>query len=291
MHGRCPSVGIGGYVLGGGYGLLSRRFGLASDNALSMTMVTTDGENVVKASPGVNSDLFWGLCGGGGGNFGVLIDATFKIHPAPASFTWSSFSFHTSEESEQALKLIAQFSQEMPDGLNVDMLIHKLTGYNQLVVDAVYSDEEIEQFPLLEGLKKIVGRHYHDAQTYTRYKDLSTQYATRHGYVEPVYMKGSFVNDFAPKLAEELVELDLPQDPQGIIEFVNVGGQIASKETSYSAYPHRLAQYNCYTYGQFHSRSEWETVFGFATTLVAAGGYAKGSYINYMDCLLYDWQE
>ena len=219
-----------------------------------MTMVTTDGENVVKASPGVNSDLFWGLCGGGGGNFGVLIDATFKIHPAPASFTWSSFSFHNSEESEQALKLIAQFTQEMPDGLNVDMLIHKLTGYNQLVVDAVYSDEEIEQFPLLEGPKKIVGRHYHDTQTYTRYKDLSTQYATRHGYVqfenEPVYMKGSFVNDFAPKLAEELVELDLPQDPQGIIEFVNVGGQIASKETSYSAYPHRLAQYNCYTIPQ-----------------------------------------
>ena len=96
-------------------------------------------------------------------------------------------------------------------------------------------------------------------------------------------MKGSFVNDFAPKLAEELVELDLPQDPLGIIEFVNVGGQIASKETFYSAYPHRLAQYNCYTYGQFHSRSEWETVFGFATkvhSLVAAGGYAKGSYVR-----------
>ncbi len=297
VGGCCPSVGIGGYVLGGGYGLLSRRFGLASDNALSMSMVTADGENVVKASPEENTDLFWGLCGGGGGNFGVLVDVTFKLHPAPSSFTWSSFNFHTSQESEQALKLVAQSMHKMPDGLNVDMLIHKLPGYNQLVVDTVYSDSEMEQFTLLEDLKAIVGQHYHKAEVYTQYKELSKQYATRHGYVqfegEPVYMKGSFLNDFPPQLAAELVELNLPQDPLGIIEFVHVGGQMASKSPSYSAYPHRSAQYNCYTYGQFHNKSEWETVFGFATkvhSMLAAGGYAKGSYVNYMDRFLYDWQ-
>ncbi len=297
VGGCCPSVGIGGYVLGGGYGLLSRRFGLASDNALSMTMVTADGENVVKVSAEENADLFWGLCGGGGGNFGVLVDVTFKIYPAPPIFTWSSFSFDTSHESEQALKLVSQSVHKMPNGLNVDMLIHKLPGYNQLVVDAVYSESEMEQFPLLQDLKAIGGRNCPKAEVYTQYKELSKQYATRHGYVQfegkPVYMKGSFLDDFPPQLAEELVELDLPEDPLGIIEFVHVGGEIASKGSSYSAYPHRLAQYNCYTYGRFQKKSEWETVFGFATkvhSMLAAGDFAKGSYVNYMDRFLYDWQ-
>ena len=162
---------------------MSRRFGLASDNALSMTMITADGENVVKASPEENSDLFWGLCGGGGGNFGVLFDVEFKTHTAPSSFTWSSFSFHNSRQSEQALKLIADCVHQMPDGLNFDMLIHKLPGYNQLVVDAVYSNSEMEQFPLLKQLRKIVDTKYLDIKHYDQYKVLSEEYALRHGYV------------------------------------------------------------------------------------------------------------
>lgn len=296
VGGCCPSVGIGGYVLGGGYGLLSRRFGLASDNTLNMTMVSADGERVVSANQDENSDLFWSLCGGGGGNFGILIDATFKLHPAPPSFTWSSFNYHSTGDSEKALKLIAQNIDKMPDGLNVDMLIHKLSGYKQLVVDAVYSDSEIEKSSVIQGLKEIVDSH---SEVYTHYKKLSKDYAERHGYVhfegEPVYMKGSFLNDIPPQLVDELIQLELPDDPLGIIEFVHVGGKIMNKSPSFSAYPHRYAQYNCYTYGQFHkSESEWDIVYGFASqvhNLLTTGGYAKGSYVNYMDPLLYKWQE
>ena len=300
VGGCCPSVGIGGYVLGGGYGLLSRRFGLASDNALSMTMVTANGERVVNASPNQNSDLFWGLCGGGGGNFGVLVDVTFKTHPAPPSFTWSSFNFRTQKESEIALKLIGNHVKDIPDGLNVDMLIYQSTGYNQLDVDCVFSDSELANFPLVKGLKELVGSHLHKPTVYQYYRDLSTAYALRHGFVQfegqPVYMKGSFINDFPPTLASELINQDIPDDPLGIIEFVHVGGQIATKNPSFSSYPHRLAQFNCYTYGQFHrdKKSEWDIVFGFANkinSLLITGGYAKGSYVNYMDRLLHDWAE
>ncbi len=298
VGGCCPSVGIGGYVLGGGYGLLSRRFGLASDNALSMTMVTSTGEHVVEASPNGNNDLFWGLCGGGGGNFGILVDVTFKTHPAPPQFTWSSFAFHSQEESEIALKLIGKYVKEIPDGLNVDMLIHKLPGYNQLEVDCVFSNSELANFPLVKELRDLVGSHVHKPSVYQYYRDLSTAYAQRHGYVhfegEPVYMKGSFIDDFPPTLADELINLDLPNNPLGIIEFVHVGGQISTKSSSFSSYPHRLARYNCYTYGQFHNKSEWNIVFSFANkvnSMLISGGYAKGAYVNYMDRFLHDWAE
>jgi len=81
--GTCPSVGIGGHVLGGGFGLASRAWGLACDNLLSAQVVTADGR-VLTASPATRSDLFWACRGGGGGNFGIATRFVFRTHPVGA---------------------------------------------------------------------------------------------------------------------------------------------------------------------------------------------------------------
>jgi FAD/FMN-containing dehydrogenase len=78
--GTCPSVGIGGHVLGGGFGLASRAWGLASDNLLAVQIVTADGK-VVVADAKHHPDLFWACRGGGGGNFGIATRFTFRTHP------------------------------------------------------------------------------------------------------------------------------------------------------------------------------------------------------------------
>lgn len=80
--GSCPSVGIGGHVLGGGMGLAARYLGLAADNLLSARVVTADGR-LRTASSSSEPDLYWALRGGGGGNFGVAADLTFRIHAVP----------------------------------------------------------------------------------------------------------------------------------------------------------------------------------------------------------------
>ncbi|MGB8391911.1 FAD-binding protein [Mycobacterium sp.] len=78
--GTCPSVGASGHALGGGLGAQSRHAGLLCDQLMSASVVLPGGQ-AVTASAANNPDLFWGLRGGGGGNFGVTTSLTFATFP------------------------------------------------------------------------------------------------------------------------------------------------------------------------------------------------------------------
>jgi FAD/FMN-containing dehydrogenase len=75
--GSCATVGIAGLTLGGGVGVLSRAFGLTSDNLEALRIVTADGV-IRTASPSANPNLYWASRGGGGGNFGIAVSFTFR---------------------------------------------------------------------------------------------------------------------------------------------------------------------------------------------------------------------
>ncbi|MGI0084922.1 MAG: FAD-binding oxidoreductase [Nitrososphaerales archaeon] len=77
--GLVSSTGIAGFTLGGGIGWLVRKHGLALDNLISVDVVNAKGE-LVRASMSENTDLFWGIRGGGG-NFGIVTSFEFELHP------------------------------------------------------------------------------------------------------------------------------------------------------------------------------------------------------------------
>ncbi|MGH3726397.1 MAG: FAD-binding oxidoreductase [Mycobacterium sp.] len=79
--GSCPTVGIAGLTLGGGIGVLTRKFGLTSDQLLSARAVTADGE-IRTVSPDAEPDLFWAIRGAGGGNFCIATEFTFTTTAA-----------------------------------------------------------------------------------------------------------------------------------------------------------------------------------------------------------------
>lgn len=82
--GNCPNVGVVGLTLGGGIGPNATWAGLTADHLREVTMVTASGA-VVTASEFVNPDLFWGLRGGAGGNFGVVTDLTYDLVEVPVT--------------------------------------------------------------------------------------------------------------------------------------------------------------------------------------------------------------
>ncbi|WP_037606896.1 FAD-binding oxidoreductase [Streptacidiphilus rugosus] len=96
--GSCPTVGISGLTLGGGIGVLTRKYGLTCDRLAAARVVTADC-SLRTASPGSEDALYWALRGGGGGNFGVVSQFAFRTAPAPA-LTVFSLSFPRGSAAE-----------------------------------------------------------------------------------------------------------------------------------------------------------------------------------------------
>jgi FAD/FMN-containing dehydrogenase len=118
--GRTSTTGIGGLTLGGGTGWLDRRFGLASDNLVSVDLVTADGQHL-RASDHEHPELFWALHGGGG-NFGVATDLTFRLHPVRTITaiirTWPP------EAAPEVLRAYREFIAGAPDEIGGAVKLH-----------------------------------------------------------------------------------------------------------------------------------------------------------------------
>ena len=116
------TTGIAGLTLGGGFGWLSRKFGLTIDSLLSADVVTASGEQL-RASPAENPDLFWALRGGGG-NFGVVTSFEFALHEAGPEVL-SGLVVHPFESAREVLKGYRQALETAPDELSCWAVMRK----------------------------------------------------------------------------------------------------------------------------------------------------------------------
>ena len=153
--GSCYSVGLGGHICGGGYGLLSRLNGLTVDWLTGVDIVVKDQANqparlvhVSKESTGTEGNLFWAQCGGGGGNFGVITRYYFRELPdAPQRALISTIAFDwkdlTVESLNDLLLWYAQFSASSDNWNQFGLfkLMHSSNGEIHLVIQSALNND------------------------------------------------------------------------------------------------------------------------------------------------------
>jgi FAD/FMN-containing dehydrogenase len=120
--GRVSTTGVAGLALGGGSGWVERKFGLACDNLLAVELLTADGRTV-RASEDQNPELFWALHGGGG-NFGIATELTFRLHEMPA-FT-AALLFWSPQAGPELTRAYREFIDAAPDDVGGGVIY--LTG-------------------------------------------------------------------------------------------------------------------------------------------------------------------
>ncbi|KAF0501603.1 FAD-binding domain-containing protein [Gigaspora margarita] len=119
--GTCPSVGIGGHALGGGYGLCGRKYGPALDSILSMDLVDPTGR-LITVNKDQYTDLFFALRGAGANNFGIVTSFTFKIYPTPPSVTSISLTYALTN-IQNVFNVYHQLGSSLPDDLSFSIVI------------------------------------------------------------------------------------------------------------------------------------------------------------------------
>jgi hypothetical protein len=164
--GVISKTGISGLTLGGGFGWLSRKYGLTCDNLISAEVVTAAGQ-MLTASYQQNEDLFWGIRGGGG-NFGIVTSFKFKLYPV--SEVLGGPIFFNGEKRKEVFKFYRDFIKTVPDELStiilsitappVPFLPKSVHGKRLVVIDVFYdgllSEGEVLLKPLRKFLKPVV---------------------------------------------------------------------------------------------------------------------------------------
>jgi hypothetical protein len=301
--GSCPSVGIGGHALGGGVGLAGRAFGLATDNITAAEMVGADGK-VRQVTSSSDAELLWALRGGGGGNFGVVTQFEFRLHPVPNSASWFFVSWPWSAASDALAawqewaphtteRISSVFHLETASGLPIVSLagqylgpssdLHGLLGPLLNVMPASLTSGEDTYLNLQLRWAGCLGRSLASCHTVGTASGGTLERASFRA-------KSDYVSKPLPAAARQqlvnAVEQKQGQPGSGAILFDSYGGAIGHVAPNATAFVHRN-ELCCIQYLAYDSSQTW-----LPQTAARMRPYVSGmAYQNYIDPTLTNWRQ
>ena len=148
--GTVSDTGAAGLTLGGGFGRVGRRFGLACDNVTSFDVVTADGR-LLRASDDENADLFWGLRGGGG-NFGVVTAIEYRLHPMNPTILGGYVAWPM-DQARDAMRHFRDIARDAPEVVNLMFDLHWEESKPLFGVEVCWSGDHAEGEQWLKPLR------------------------------------------------------------------------------------------------------------------------------------------
>ena len=252
--GQISNTGVAGLTLGGGFGWLSRRFGLACDNLISVELVTADGK-VRHVSEHDEPDLFWALRGGGG-NFGVATSFEYRLHPLNPTVLGGHVDFPAAQLKD-AIEFYAELITRAPRELDVDLsLAPNADGTPGAQIYVVYSGDAKSGAKVLEPLQRF-GKPIRNTIGQVSYVVAQTWFDPPP--IDPThwYLKGGFVREYSPGLVAYLAREFRP-DAQTSMYFQSANGAVADIPQTATAFSHRSAIANMMLFGEWKDASQDE---------------------------------
>lgn len=238
-------TGIAGLTLGGGFGKLGRKHGLACDNLIAAEIVLADGR-ILRASAIENADLLWGLRGGGG-NFGIVTAFEYRLHPVGPKLLTGSV-LHRYDEARDALRFHHAFASQAPDELSVDAaLVTTPSGERFLSLSACYVG------PIPEGERVLAPLRDYGTPAECRFEAVPyLQIQSAGDAIFPrgrrYYWKAQFLRELTDPAIDALLDAyaNAPGRGMSLLVLQQVGGAIARVARTETAYVNRDALYDCF---------------------------------------------
>jgi FAD/FMN-containing dehydrogenase len=281
-QGVVPTVGMAGLTLGGGWGNLHAKYGLAVDNVIAADVVTADGR-LLTVSATENQDLFWGVRGGSG-NFGVVTSLEFRLHQVGPVFGGAVF--YPAAKAKEVLHFWREFAAASPDELVTQGGSFTLPdGVPVFGVAGCYCGPISEGEKVLQPLRTF-GPPLADAFAAVSYTQLQGMFEPFFPPGRQVYTKSNFLRILSDEAIDVLVQyVGKSPSPYTFAPFLEHWHGAATRvPVAATAFPHRQYSWNFLAWSMWLDASDseknkqwtrecWEAVRPF---LVA------GSYGNYV---------
>ncbi|HML13293.1 MAG TPA: FAD-binding oxidoreductase [Xanthobacteraceae bacterium] len=293
--GSCPTVGVSGHVLGGGFGLLGRPFGLACDSLEWIELVDPQGK-IVEADQQQRPDLFWACRGGGGGSFGLATRYRFKLRPVSQVVT---FAVDWSLDPAGAAKVMKAWQAWAPQAPKTITSIFRLGKRQNGSINAHCAGQSVgsiaevrRELGHLLNVKQPDAAPNIKARTFLQAVDYFSggwDYESTYSKCKSDYVLSPLSDDGIATLIAGLGKLPA----NAIVPICDAyGGAVADVAPDATAFPHRAGTLYCIQYySSWASSTDTAQRVEYVRDLYASmRPYVSGAaYVNYCDLDLPDW--